>query len=77
MMTSYPVRIRSAAALRLVENGDSATQDNLDSAVGCLSDASLSSLEDELDFFAQTGFVGNEISQLLSGLHRVAARLVA
>ena len=57
---------RSAAAWRLAQFGDAATSATLTSAAGKLSAASLATLEDELEFFTETGFVGPQISELLA-----------
>jgi len=57
---------RSAAAWRLAQFGDAATYATLTSAVGKLSAASLAILEEELEFFTETGFVGPQISELLA-----------
>ena len=57
-MSTGPGYFRSAAAWRLAQFSDAATSATLTSAVGKLSAASLASLEEELEFFAQGEFVG-------------------
>ncbi len=69
--------IRSAAAWRLVQLGDAATGEAMQAAIACLSDASLVSLEVELGFFSQTGFVGIQMSKVVSSLSVQSPKLAA
>lgn len=68
---------RSVAAWQMLQPGDAASQTALTLAVERLNDASLSGLEDELELFVQTGFVGILMSSLLPDLHVEAAPLAA
>ena len=78
MPTSPSVHYRSAAAQKLGEDGDFATEASLGAAVRELDDDELPLLEDELEFFAETGFVGILMSEVLSGLgHREVSRIAA
>jgi hypothetical protein len=77
MKSSPSVSYCSAAACRLVEQGDGATLASLRSAVGQLPDNSLRLLEEELDLFIHTGLVGILLSQLLSVLFRVRTEPLA
>jgi hypothetical protein len=78
METSPSANYRSVAAQQLVQLGDCATQASLGSVVGRLPDDALPLLEDELEFFVLTGFVGILMSEVLSEfLHCEAIRLAA
>ena len=59
-------RFRSASAWQLDETGTASTSNALMSAVQNMSEASLQTLEDELEFCQQTGLVGLQMSRLLA-----------
>lgn len=68
MYSLSPARIRSAAAWRLLQPGTTRSAAAIRSAVVRLSDDALSILDEELEFFVETGFVGRVMSTLLSEL---------
>lgn len=78
MNPSLSDHYRSAAAQNLVQLGDFDTQASLSAAVARLEDDDLPILEDELEFFGRTGFVGILMSEMLSALrHRETSRIAA